>query len=300
MLNVRGKLFTLIVLLTMLDLSAQKITLKGGFVEDSLKIGENINFWMSAKYPESFELILPDTTYDFTPFEFSRKEYFEGKIINGEIFDSAVYTLQSYEIDPVQYLTLPAFLIKENGDSTRITMDTDSIYFYELIPQVTDTTSLKTNIAYLDVSSQFNYPMMWIILGVLLILAIGGYLIFGSKVRKYFKLRSLRKAYISFSEQLTLNIRALKSSPDQELAEKTLSNWKMFLEKLEERPFSKLTTKEIMNLGFTSELNGTLKSIDRSVYGAKVNEELYKDFQAVEDFTQHRYSIVIDQIKNEK
>ncbi len=296
----RGKLFTFILLSTVINLSAQKISLKGGFVKDSLKIGENISFWMSARYPEEFELILPDTTFDFSPFEFSAKEYFEGRIINGDILDSAVYTLQSYEIDPVQYLTLPAFLIKSNGDSTKISMGLDSIFLTELIPQVTDTTSLKTNIAFLDVPSQFNYPMMWIVLGILLVLLVGGYLIFGSKVRKTLKLRRLRKAYVNFSERLTLNIRDLKDTPDQHIAEKTLSDWKVFLEKLENRPFSKLTTKEIMNLGFTSELNGTLKSIDRSVYGAKLNGDLYKDFQAIEDYTQHRYTVVTDQIKNEK
>jgi hypothetical protein len=55
-----------------------------------------------------------------------------------------------------------------------------------------------------------------------------------------------------------------------------------------------------MALEHTAELKDTLKSIDRSVYGKKENAELFKDFQAIEDFTQHRYQLIIDQIKNTK
>ncbi len=67
---------------------------------------------------------------------------------------------------------------------------------------------------------------------------------------------------------------------------------------LEDKPYTKLTTKEIMMLEYTKELKETLRNIDRSVYGRVPNEELYKEFQAVEDFTQHRYSVITDQIKN--
>ncbi|MFT6882830.1 MAG: hypothetical protein ACJAVY_001629, partial [Marinoscillum sp.] len=153
---------------------------------------------------------------------------------------------------------------------------------------------------YQNVRRQFNYPLLWIIIGVLVILTIAGFLIFGKKIQRTFKLRRLRKAYIRFSEKLSNDIHLLRKDPEIALAEKVVSDWKKFLELLEDVPFSKLTTKEIMALEHTAELKDTLKSIDRSVYGKKENAELFKDFQAIEDFTQHRYQLIIDQIKNTK
>ncbi|MFT4834729.1 MAG: hypothetical protein ACI83W_001098 [Marinoscillum sp.] len=300
MLSVRGKLLILILLCFSISLSAQRITLKGGFVKDSLKIGEDITFWMSVTYPEEIELTLPDTTFNFEPFEYSSKQYFEGAVLNGLVKDSAIYTLQSFEIDPVQYLSLPAFIINPKRDTTVIEMDLDSIFLQELVAQVSDTTQLKVNVDYQNVRRQFNYPLLWIIIGVLVILTIAGFLIFGKKIQRTFKLRRLRKAYIRFSEKLSNDIHLLRKDPEIALAEKVVSDWKKFLELLEDVPFSKLTTKEIMALEHTAELKDTLKSIDRSVYGKKENAELFKDFQAIEDFTQHRYQLIIDQIKNTK
>ncbi|VXD12993.1 hypothetical protein [Marinoscillum sp. 108] len=285
-------------LLIMMGANAQKITVKGGFIEDSLKIGEDIHYWVSAEYPDHLELIFPDTTYNFSPFEFSGKEYFPSIIKTDRAFDSAVYTLQSYEIDPIQSLSIPVFILKPTGDSTRIDAGLDSIFFKQLLEVVTDTTSLKTNLAYQNVPTQFNFPLLWIILGVLMVLTLATYLIFGKKIRKTIRLRKLKKDFIAFSEHLTMDIRSLKEAPNQKIAEHALTEWKNFLERLEQRPFSKLTTKEIMALEYTGELNGTLKNIDRCVYGGRSSDELYKDFQAIEDFTQHRYSVITDQIKN--
>lgn len=276
----------------------QKITVKGGFVEDSLQIGENIHFWLSAQYPENLEILLPDTNYQFSPFEYFGKSYFNSQLEVSNIRDSAVYILQSYEIDLVQYLSMPAFLISSKGDTTIIESNIDSIYFFELAPQVSDTTQLKSNLALQDVSKEVNLPVIGIILIVIGCIAAIVFLVFGKKIRRRFQLKKLQKEYIKFSERLTENIRHLKSAPSQKLAEQTLTEWKIFLERLEKKPISKLTTKEIMALEYTSELNSTLRNIDRCVYGGHVSDSIYKDFQAIEDFTQHRYSVITDQIKN--
>lgn len=297
--NVLGKFSFFILCLGFFQTSyGQEIVVKGGFVEDHMKIGEDIHYWLSARYPLKLDLILPDTTYDFTPFEFSGKTYFPSRAEGELLIDSAVYTLQSYEIEPMQYLDLPAFVLNPTGDSTVIRINPDSIVFTELAPVVTDSTRLKTNLAYQNVSKQFNYPLMWIVLAALTILSIILFLIFGKKVQKWWLLRKMRKQYEAFSEELTVSIRNIKESPSQKQAEITLSQWKKFIEILENKPFSKYTTKEIMALDYTAELNITLKNIDRCVYGHKMNDSLFKDFQVIEDFTQHRYNVITDQIKN--
>ena len=281
-------------------LQAQEITIKGGFVEDSILIGNDVQYWISATYPSNLEVIFPDSLYDYTPFEYTSKLYFDSELLdNGSIYDSTIYFVQSFEIDLVQYMQLPAIVL--NGqDSTVINSPLDSIYLTELAPVVSDSTKLKENLDYQAVSTQFNYPLMYYILGgfLLLLLILG--IIFGKKIIKWFKLRRIKKQYLKFNEQFSDYIKRLKVDPDPKLAERTLILWKKYQEGLDRVPFSVLTTKEILKESFTQELEKPLKSIDRVVYGNRVQEDVYQEFNQMEDFTQDRYSKKVEEIKNGK
>ncbi len=299
--NVPGRIFLFfLILFQAITGQGQRIMVSGGFVEDSLKLGENIHYWLKAQYPSTNEVIMPDTTYEFTPFEFSDKAFFPSMLQNEMIKDSAVYTLQSYEIDQIQYLSLPVFVLTETGDSVKINAQTDSILFQSLAPVVSDTTQLITNTDFQLVNKDFNYPVLWIVIAVLAIIVAVIYFFYGDRIRKKLLLRKLKKAYIKYSDKLTVQIRTIRDQPSQNSSLHALSDWKVFMELLENKPFSKLTTREIMKIEQTNELQETLKNIDRCVYGGIVNDNLYKDFQALEDFTQYRYSVITDELKNGK
>lgn len=278
---------------------AQEIEVKGGFIEDEMLLGENINFWMTAAYPPHFEMVLPDSNYNFNPFEFSDRTYFETRLIEGKAFDSVVYLLQSYEIDQVQYLSLPGVILNQQ-DSMVIKTGTDSIRFVELAPVVSDTTRLQTNVNYQPVRRQFNFPLMYYILAGLLVIILIVLLVFGKRIVRYVQLRRLRKEYEKFSEQLTGYIHQLKKEPSPEVAEEALVLWKNYQQKLDEKPFGSYTTKEILSLQFTSELEKPLQSIDRLIYGRRPQASVYQDFQQIEDFTQHRYTKKIAEIQDGK
>ena len=300
MLGGRDKLFfTLMILFFSLNLSAQKVQVKGGFVEDSLLIGGDVRYWLTATYPPNLEMSFPDSLYTFTPFEFSGKEYFPTVIRDGLAFDSTIYIIQSYEIDKVQYFQLPAAVLN-GADSTVYQSDLDSIFLTELAPFVSDSTKLRKNLAFQNVNRQFNYPLMYYILGGLLLLAVVLLLIFGKRIIKWIKLRRLRKQYEKFSETFSAYIKQLKVDPEPNLAEQALSSWKQYQQRLEKVPFSVMTTKEILAEDFTKELNDPLKSIDRVVYGRRIQENVFQDFQQIEDFTQDRYSKKVMEIRHGK
>lgn len=296
----QGKRWLLIIaFLCTQNLTAQEITVKGGFVEDSLLIGQDVNFWMAATYPPELEMVFPDSLYTFTPFEFSGKTYFPTEVIGGLAYDTTVYTIQSFGIDKVQYLKLPAVIL--NGtDSTVIETPLDSIFLTELAPVVTDSTKLKTNLDYQAVDRQFNFPLMYYILAGLILLIIIALLIFGKRILKWMKLRRLRTQYEQFSEIFNEYIKKLKVDPEPELAEKALIFWKNYQQQLDKVPFSVMTTKEILNQDFATELNKPLKSIDRVVYGKRVQENIFQDFEQIDNFTQDRYSKKIAEIKDGK
>ncbi|MEQ9467101.1 MAG: hypothetical protein RLN88_06780 [Ekhidna sp.] len=296
----RGKHWVLIVaLLCSLHLSAQEVSVRGGFVEDSLLIGQDVNFWMAATYPPEMEMVFPDSLYSFAPFEFSDKTYFPTKVKNGLAYDSTVYIIQSFEIDQVQYLWLPAIILN-NRDTTIINTPLDSIFLTELAPVVSDTTKLKTNVDYQTVERTFNYPLLYYILGGLILIIIILLLIFGKQIIKWFKLRRLRIQFEQFDVIFSDYVKKLKVDPDPELAERALVFWKSYQQRLEKLPFSVLTSKEILGYDFAGELEKPLKSIDRVVYGKRVDENIFQDFLQIENFTQHRYSKKVEEIKDGK
>lgn len=278
---------------------SQSIRVNGGFVEDSLLIGQDVTYWLTACYSEDLEVIFPDSTFKFEPFEYSDKEYYPSKLVNGEVFDSTVYRIQSFEIDPTQYFFAPVYVLA-GLDSTIINSPLDSIYFQELAPIVTDTTSLIANSRYELVIKQFNYPLMYYVVGGLIVLALALLAIFGKKIIKFFRLRKLRKEYEKFSMQLSDHIHALKSKPESEVAERALYFWKRYQEKLDKYPFTKSTTKEILAQSFAKELEKPLSSIDRLIYGKRPTETVFQDFQQIEDYTQYRYNKKVEEIRNGK
>ena len=297
----RRSCFISLFLLYSIAVIGQEIKIKGGFIEDSFQLGNTVHFWITAEYPKEIELLFADSNYNFSPFEYFDKSFIETRLINDNAFDSAVYGFLSFEIDLIQKLQLPIFVIQPN-DSIVLTTPLDSIFFKELVSvqQVSDTSQLIENTKYNPVNELFNYPLLWIILAILSITLALIFLIFGRKIKNYFVIRRLKKEYNLFSNLISQCIQATRENVDRNWANKGLTQWKNYIEKLERKPFSKYTTKEILELDFTSELNEALRNIDKSVYGNKKDPKLYKSFQDIEDFTQHRFHMKIEVIKNGK
>lgn len=278
---------------------SQELKIQSGFIQDSTGVGEELAYWITASYPLDEEVLFPDSNFNFRPYEFLDKYYSETIIRESYAFDSAVYVLQSFEIDPVQYLSLPVIQIK-NGDSLIYDTPTDSVFFRELAPVVSDTTQLKTNVNYLDVSRQFNYPLWGIILIFLGVVGLVIFLIYGKKIRRMLLIRKMRKDFRLFSDEFTNHIRLLKNNYSPEKVEAAASLWKHYMEKLEREPFRKLTTTEILKYPFTGEISDSLRMTDRSIYGKEAIKDIYKHFQVLEDFTSHRYSMKIGELKDGK
>ncbi|MEO9966777.1 MAG: hypothetical protein ABJF11_13350 [Reichenbachiella sp.] len=289
-----GILFSLILSSTF----AQEVSPYGKFQQDSVMIGEEIQYSLSVRYPKEWKVIFPDSTHDFAPFEFYEKQYFPSRTDSTHVFDSAVYRLSTFEIDLVQQLQLPVYLLNGN-DSTIIRSNTDSVLFKELVVQVPDSLKFRENLSFQVVDYAFNYPYFMLGLGIFIVLAIGSFLVFGKSIRDKIKLYRMRKAYEKFSLQFERGIIKIKQSEtNTALIEEQLVIWKKYMEKIEDRPFTKYTSKEILQMGFEQELKEVLQNIDMSIYGAIDSEEMHKNFEALEDFTLVRYQTKVKEVKN--
>jgi len=90
---------------------SQEVKPKGVFLVDSAKIGEQIPYSLSIRYPKQMEFLFPDSNYNFFPFEFNSKNFFITRTDSLVSVDSAIFYLSTFEVEPVQKLFLPVFMI---------------------------------------------------------------------------------------------------------------------------------------------------------------------------------------------
>lgn len=264
--------FLLIFLLPSVLLAQEtEVEVHGGFLSDSLKIGEETAYFVSASYPSSLTILFPDSTHVFVPFEYQRKRYFLTKTNNGISTDSAIYYLTTFEIDRVQRLSLPVYVVHER-DCTLMQTAADSVLITQFVAHVPDTVSvqalpLKMNTAYQKVFYNFNFWLAVIIVTALVAVAILVWVLFGKKIKRYFQARRLRKNHASFMENYDTFLTQLQKTFSGPATESALASWKRYMEQLESRPYTKLTTRETAKLIKEPSVTNDLSRIDQAIYG---------------------------------
>lgn len=251
--------------------AAQGIRVHGHFRADTSAIGEVVPYVLTASYPRETQVLFPDSTFAFTPFEFARKQSFPTRTSGAVSYDSAVYFLSTFEIDSLQKLRLPVFVVQPlDCVAVFATADTLRLNYRVTIPLdsiAVEKLPLKTNTAYQRVKWIFNYPILLILAGVLLVAAVAVWVIFGKQIRRFFALRRLRRGYENFQAQYLRAIDRLNADASSRKAEDALLLWKRYMEELEAYPFTKSTSREILRKFANEGLGNALRSIDRSIYG---------------------------------
>jgi hypothetical protein len=268
---------------------AQEIKVNGGFLSDSLKIGEKTAFYLAAHYPSAQTVVFPDSTFRYFPFEWSDKKYFPTKSENGTSIDSAVYYLSSFEVDRVQYLNLPVYIVNPK-DCTAIQSLRDSVLIAQQVSAIPDSISvdklpLKMNTTFEAVPYQFNFWILIFVVAGLVIATVLIWIIYGKKIRRYFITRRLKRKHFQFQTSYNAIVEQLTQEFSPPTTESALSTWKKYMEQLESRPFTSLTTHETLQVIPDENLATNLSKIDSAVYGNST---------AVVDSLQHLRSFADD------
>ncbi|MEK6783243.1 MAG: hypothetical protein AABY93_16200 [Bacteroidota bacterium] len=280
---------------------AQEVNVNGRFTADSVKIGEPVQYTLTARYPKNLTIIFPDSTFAFEPFEFQKKRFFTTQTTDGQSYDSVVYSLSTYEIDSVQRLSIPVFIVHRK-DCTAILPNDDEIVLKQLVRHIPDSVAakdlpLKTNTNYLNVHRLFNYPIALIVSGILIVLSIACFLIFGKRVRKYFLLRKLNRNHRDFIAKFNEIVSQLQSDFSAKRAEAALVLWKYYMESLLQTPYPKLTSKEIIEFEKDGQLGDALHSIDRVIYGGVVSSAV-QSFDSLRTYCDHEFQLKFEKTKN--
>lgn len=250
---------------------AQNVTIQSGFLSDSIKIGEETGFYVAVRYPASNQVLFPDSTHAFSPFEFVRRKYAATKTTDGVSMDSAVYILTTFEIDRVQRLQLPIYELVA-GDCTRWQTLPDSLLITQLVAEVPDSVSteklpLRRNTTYEKVRQQFNVIVASIVAGIIILVLIIVWIVFGKKIRNWFVARRLTRRHQEFIRTFDERIQKHQELKSAGSIETAVLVWKKYLEQMMDVPFTKMTTRETLYHFPEHHLEEPMKTIDRGIYG---------------------------------
>lgn len=249
----------------------EEVQVRGGFLSDSMKIGEKTAFYLTARYPSNLTILFPDSTHGFAPFEFEKKKYFLTETTGGISVDSTLYYLTTFEVQRVQSLRLPVYVV-HTSDCTIVQTAPDTVLITQLVAHVPDTVSvdqlpLKMNTSYEEVQYDFNFWMMVIIIAVVFAVAVIVWLLFGKRIQRYFKAKRMQRNHAQFSERYNALLAQLQRTFSTPATESALAAWKKYMEQLESRPYTKLTTTETLKIVKEPALTEPLSRVDKAIYG---------------------------------
>ena len=288
-------------LLISLTASAQEVKVKADFLTDSLRIGEPVPFAISVRYPSDKFILLPDSTGDFGRFEYRYRRWFPTKTRNGISTDSAIYWVASFELDSLQLLELSAVELA-GGDSIRHPSGPGSIFLSRTADDLPPTIQpkdlpLKSDTGYWDVLFLFNYPLWSIAGGIFLVALASCWIIFGAAIRRYFLRRKLTAGFGAFNAHFASLLDTLKHRSEPETAEALLGVWKAYMEQLENKPYRKLTSREIHTMIGQERVTASLAVADRLIYGG-IRPSSFDAFHELRSFSEDRYHSRLEALRN--
>lgn len=279
---------------------SQEIKVRGKFLADSVMIGAKVAYTLSVRHASKQNILFPDSADNFFPFEFLEKKYVPTKTKDGTSYDSAVYYLQTFEVDSIQTLTLPLYVVSP-ADCTRLYPAKDSIRLASTVNDIPDSVTLrelplKPIVTYEPVPFKINYLLIGAIAGSVLFITIGGWALFGKKIRRYYLTQRLRRNYEKFIEDYAALLSQIKNGASSTHAESTLFTWKKYMENLEYIPYTKLTTRETARIIAEQSLKQSLQAIDRAIYG---NQEVsIQPFETLRSFAEQKYMNKLEEVKH--
>jgi hypothetical protein len=274
----------------------ENYTIKGTFTEDSFRVGQLLHYQLRISYPKDRIAIVPDSSYNFSPFEYVAKSYSPTRTDSLLAYDSIQYTLTSFNLDTVQYIRLPISFFK-GKDTLKFNTLIDSVALKKLVASTLHK-DVRDDIKIVSTIHEFNYPYLIAgIIGCILLLVIL-YKAFGKIIIKRYRLIILNTTHKKFIREYDVLAAEFKNTADLKLIEQTLAIWKNYLTRLESKPINTFTTKELIALYDQEELESTLQSLDRNVYGGVATKDSNDALQTIKRFTNRRFQIRRREITN--
>lgn len=301
--KVRNALLIFFCLLIISAQAQQLLPPSGSFSKDTVHIGELLRYTLVHRHPAAQEVILPDSTFDFSPFELVRQDFYPTATRAGISTDSAVYTLRTFETQAVQQLVLPAVVL-QGKDTLQVYAQPRSVVLRQLVSSVSEPLNLRSQTALAPVAKRFDWPILLLWIVTMAALATLVWLIFGQVIQTKYQLYRLRKDHLYFNSRYNSHVDRFVKTGTPTSMEKAVALWKNYLTKLERSAINSFTTKEIVEYYNDDEqVNLALRFCDKAIYGnvtAEPDQETNQALGMLRRFARSRYKTHREITRNAK
>lgn len=179
---------------------AQSVQVEGYFTQDSAKLGERVGFVLKARYPESSQVIFPDSTYDLSPLVLLEKKTFISQTQDGETLDSAIYYLSNFSLDPSVYLSLPVYELSRYDSITYFSNEAE-LKLKLTLDSIPEQPVFQENNVYQPIEKNFNWLLAALIIGGIVLLLGGFALLFAKRIKALFKRNREKIRWLQFERK---------------------------------------------------------------------------------------------------
>lgn len=283
--------------------TADTIPPRGRFLQPSVRVGELVDYELSYTHEPGLNVIFPDSTANYAPFEYVGKTYRPTRTRRGRSLDETVYHLRTFALDSVQQLALPVTIL-QGLDTLTAPATVATVRLKRTVAPVMDGAApvLRENTTLLPVEPTFNYPYWLAGLGLVAVVLGGVALGFGRRWRRQYQLYKLRKNHVYFLTQYARHVERFTLSRSLNNMERAITLWKNYLTTLENSVINSLTTREIVaHYQNDKDVKLALRLADRVIYGNQFTEddtETDLAFDLLRDFAQRRFELEQARVAN--
>ncbi len=273
---------------------------RAAFLTEKVKIGEPAELALFLYYPSAYQILFPDTNAGFGSFTLIGRSYFPTRTIGDLSRDCVVYKLAAFSDDTVQTVSLPVYRFAEG----------DSLVYYAPPARIRVENQIRgtlpaqpvfeESLSPLPVPRQINYPYILIGMGIVVALLLLLNLFFDRPVQKFFYLFLEQRRHQVFLRSFARLRARLAAKLSVEEMENLLVLWKKYIQRVDGKPYTSLTTQEIFNLLPDEKLRDVLRETDRWVYGGVEMEDYNRNISYVLEVSVRLYQKKREAIRNGK
>ena len=263
----------------------------GRFLTDSIEIGRPFQYTFSYHHASGVDVLFPDTATQFRPFRVTLVTSTPTLTTGSLSRDSAVYTLVSFSVDPLQTIQ-PSVRLINIADCTTIESRPDTVFLRSRLktrPGQPMVTTLASDTRLAPLRQQFNYPRLLQVVGLLCLGLLLLLLLFGKWLRQQGRLYQLSRRHNRFlteHDRLTTN---LSGETIADTANQVTVSWKAYMGQLSGQAYAALTTSEIADLTGDDRVADALRTTDRMIYGGAFSEQSAGALRVLRDVAEQTY-----------
>jgi len=269
---------------------------QGQFGKDRVQLGETVDYLLVFRHSPETEFRFPDEKYDFGPFEYLDHQFYTTSTSQGISIDSIRYTLATYELNPVQTLAVPVLLQNGSGQEQAVYPLPDTVLLQEVLGPLPDSLQVFENTTPVIVTREFNYYYLAGAVLLLLLLGVGGTLLFGNRIKKYFLIRKLQRQHQAFMQEFSA------ARPEQDYntghLAKAVGIWKGYTGNLLQEPVASLTTRELRQKFGEGDISRALQQLDQAIYAGIFNDDLGESLECLQKHAAEFFNRKLEKVKN--